>query len=250
MKKSPGGRFADTMIVKPSSWHGRAYQFWQRHGGIKNNPGYRENLCHYSRVVLIWAPLAIIKVMIQRFAEFAGPTAGKIGGYIDRHGGAMFGRWIDKLTLWYCKYVLRGKQVKLQKLGWGERIGSLIVIVLTAWSLMAGLIFLLLHPLQALMAYAVLAAGVAVLLGGIWAGFSIADSIGGKEHQKTTPIRDTIQLAGHVIVAKKRGICPFIEFEAPDPPQTKKQPVVTVMEEAPPIIESIEEVEEPILVPA
>lgn len=38
-----------------SSWHYRIYQWWRSHGGYwpEDAP---ENLCHYMRVVLIWAP--------------------------------------------------------------------------------------------------------------------------------------------------------------------------------------------------
>lgn len=37
-------------------WHYRMYQWWRSHGG-ELSYGYRENLCHYMRVVLIYVPL-------------------------------------------------------------------------------------------------------------------------------------------------------------------------------------------------
>ena len=44
------------MTVSRKSWHYRLYQYWQKTGG-KNQYGFRENLCHYCRVVALWAPL-------------------------------------------------------------------------------------------------------------------------------------------------------------------------------------------------
>lgn len=43
------------MTIDTKSWHYRWYTYWLREGrGTK--PGYRENLCHYVRVLLFWAP--------------------------------------------------------------------------------------------------------------------------------------------------------------------------------------------------
>lgn len=44
------------VTVGKNSWHYKFYQWWQRHGG-GNKPTYRENLCHYMRVVFIWVPI-------------------------------------------------------------------------------------------------------------------------------------------------------------------------------------------------
>lgn len=46
-----------TQVVKADSWHAKMYAFWQNHGLVKNQ-NYRENLCHYCRVVTIWGPLS------------------------------------------------------------------------------------------------------------------------------------------------------------------------------------------------
>lgn len=45
--------------IDQHSWHARLYAFWRRCREWRR-PGYarQENLCHYVRVVLIWAPLA------------------------------------------------------------------------------------------------------------------------------------------------------------------------------------------------
>lgn len=47
------------MKIKSGTWHARVYQWWLRHGR-GNEPGYRENLCHYVRVLLFWAPMTWI----------------------------------------------------------------------------------------------------------------------------------------------------------------------------------------------
>jgi hypothetical protein len=44
--------------VSKNSWHGRLYLFWKRHASWKTK-GYRENLCHYVRVLLFWAPISL-----------------------------------------------------------------------------------------------------------------------------------------------------------------------------------------------
>lgn len=47
-----------TLVVSRNSWHGRLYHFWREHSEFKNGKDYRENLCHYVRVVVFWAPIA------------------------------------------------------------------------------------------------------------------------------------------------------------------------------------------------
>ena len=43
------------MAIRTDSWHYRWYMYWLAHGrGVV--PGYQENLCHYIRVLLFWAP--------------------------------------------------------------------------------------------------------------------------------------------------------------------------------------------------
>lgn len=47
-----------TLVVSRNSWHGRLYHFWRANSEFKNTSNYRENLCHYVRVILFWAPIA------------------------------------------------------------------------------------------------------------------------------------------------------------------------------------------------
>jgi hypothetical protein len=43
--------------ISQSSWHFRVYSWWKEFGGFSKPSWFKENLCHYMRVVLIWAPL-------------------------------------------------------------------------------------------------------------------------------------------------------------------------------------------------
>lgn len=49
----------DRGVLKISrhSWHGRVYLNWKDRAEFKNTSAYQENLCHYVRVVLFWAPI-------------------------------------------------------------------------------------------------------------------------------------------------------------------------------------------------
>lgn len=47
------------MTMKKKTWHYRWYQYWLTNGQ-GNSPTYREDLCHYIRVILWWAPITWI----------------------------------------------------------------------------------------------------------------------------------------------------------------------------------------------
>lgn len=53
---NPVDRHRKSMSVNQNSWHYRVYLWWMNQGG-RVRQGYAENLCHYMRVVLIWAPI-------------------------------------------------------------------------------------------------------------------------------------------------------------------------------------------------
>lgn len=44
------------LIVSRKSLPGQIYASWEKRGGL-NEPGYCENLCHFVRVLVLWAPL-------------------------------------------------------------------------------------------------------------------------------------------------------------------------------------------------
>lgn len=62
-----------TLTVSSRSWHGRAYLYWRRHATYKEIERHpRENLCHYMRVVLIWAPLGwLARTHVKKGVEFS-----------------------------------------------------------------------------------------------------------------------------------------------------------------------------------
>jgi hypothetical protein len=51
--------FSGTLEIDPDTWHARVYEYWRTRAEF-NIDGYQENLCHYWRAVVIWAPLAWI----------------------------------------------------------------------------------------------------------------------------------------------------------------------------------------------
>jgi hypothetical protein len=48
-----------TWVIPADKWHARIYRAWRKVGTIKANSNYSENLCHYWRVVIFWAPVTI-----------------------------------------------------------------------------------------------------------------------------------------------------------------------------------------------
>lgn len=55
-----------TFTFDKQSWHAKWYAFWRRNGKRKNTPEYVENLCHYVRVILFWAPLWFIATFPEK----------------------------------------------------------------------------------------------------------------------------------------------------------------------------------------
>lgn len=44
------------LTIDPTSWHAKLYWYWRPKARFKT-VAYKENLCHYVRVVIFWAPL-------------------------------------------------------------------------------------------------------------------------------------------------------------------------------------------------
>lgn len=58
-----------TWVIPTDTWHAKMYRQWLKFGKFKNptyylnymdEEPYRENLCHYWRVVLFWAPINLV----------------------------------------------------------------------------------------------------------------------------------------------------------------------------------------------
>lgn len=198
--------FSDTLTVKPTSWHGRRYDWWQGRARFKNTPAYRENLCHYMRVVLIWTTVMKLK-----------DAAGSIGSFIAGHGGSWFARGLGGACRGFGRHYRRHPRLY-------SRLAMAVLLVGALYLLIMGIIYIL----QNLVTVATSIVGMvlaAVLMGGM---MRLADRLYARRKQraetgvKTTPIRDTIQLAGTAIMAKKRGICPFIVFDDQDGQQQRE----------------------------
>ena len=56
MKQYLQGFFEGTLEIDTGSWHAKWYNYWRQNAKRKAR-GYKENLCHYVRVLLFWAPL-------------------------------------------------------------------------------------------------------------------------------------------------------------------------------------------------
>ena len=142
------------MIMKKETWHYRWYQYWITNGA-GNSPTYRENLCHYVRVIVFWAPMT----------------------------------WIDQHTVINWDLVAK---VFLATVVVGYAIAVISVLsynfpnqmILTGLSLVALIVFIL--------------TSISFLR---W------------RQGKNFGISSTTSLAWSYAVAKKRRICPYLEFE-------------------------------------
>jgi hypothetical protein len=48
-----------TWVIPKHKWHARLYRAWRSVATVKATDSYQENLCHYWRVVIFWAPVTI-----------------------------------------------------------------------------------------------------------------------------------------------------------------------------------------------
>lgn len=78
------------MIIDTNAWHYRLYAWWEAH--IGNTPGYKENLCHYMRVVLFWAWATWFTQGIGSILYRLGKRTGRIGAAIGKRIVAV-GEW-------------------------------------------------------------------------------------------------------------------------------------------------------------
>lgn len=86
-----------TVAVSGKSWHGRLYRRWLRDFGWKWNPrnglARQENLCHYVRVVLLWAPLSWLFTAHPRRWPALRPWMFVSGALAGGTLGVCFARW-------------------------------------------------------------------------------------------------------------------------------------------------------------
>lgn len=150
------------MIIDRNAWHYRVYKYWQD-WGRGNTLAYRENLCHYVRVLLFWAPMTWLD---QRY------EAG-MWGKRSLAGLAVLAT-VSYIAFWLT---FAGVKYPVQFLmGLGSLLGAVLAIGIAYY----GLKFALTHKLPEL---------------------------------PTFGIPTTSRLIYAYGKAKKRRICPFIEFQ-------------------------------------
>ncbi len=149
------------MTIKTTAWHYRVYSYWARYSPTYR-AAYQENLCHYVRVLLFWAPTI----------------------------------WLNRRTkAWHNRMrILLGVGIVLF-------YAALIVLLMVALGVE--------YPIPFALAWGSLFAliGVLVVLYTAWKWSRGKQII-------PQAVKDTGGLAWNYSRAKKRRICPFIEFDA------------------------------------
>ncbi len=234
--------------VNRYAWHYHLYRWWIMHGG-HNRPGYRENLCHYMRVLLFWTPLywffkvpliwkirpwMLILTPIWLLAFWAGNTSERLWLVIlsvlytyyvymlfDREGLMKFFDLVSPPFVWLWLHGLRSF------CHWFFKTGTMRVIYPWTVTLLVGL-GLLYHFLVGKIGLIKLLIIVGGFLGGImlmafvlgmifWLSDMYADSRLDRARQGPKGQgSSTLKVAAHFVMAKKRRICPFIRL--PDDP--------------------------------
>ena len=164
------------MTIKTTAWHYRVYQYWARFSPTYGK-GYRENLCHYVRVLLFWAPM----LWTWRLLSRAERLWKKLGAVLRYSLAVLF-----ILTAAATLVALLGMlayQIWIDPLAFIVAIGIIVGVV-------AGL---------ALMAVAALGLGLL-----------IANML---SDRKPPEIPGTVKLAAAYVMARKRRVCPFITFD-------------------------------------
>lgn len=204
-------------VKDPSLWHAKLYLYWLATGGM-NGPGYKENFCHYWRVVLLWAPrrwfshsvagrvtriAASIfwqamwparKLLVLMWQPFA-PGVRRLGGWFSEHAD-LVGR------IWVCAIALE----------------VLVVIGVLAYAIYK-------QPLLFAIILGAFVALVVVIVMAIIACQYVQERR--LEHRRFMPeatirreeasfldnVSGTVQLVAQFAIARKRRICPFVTFD-------------------------------------
>lgn len=91
-----------TLVVSKNSWHGRLYHFWRNNSEFKNSSSYRENLCHYMRVILFWGPISVfIRWHPKKLSEWVTPLTTTLAlTFLGLAGWSFFNHpWDSLITL-------------------------------------------------------------------------------------------------------------------------------------------------------
>lgn len=238
---------SDELNVNENAWHYRFYQWWQSNGG-HNKPAYRENLCHYMRVVLLWVPLfwsvktryrfgmrPVYPVMIGLWSGIyyllpdslhafwvilSLVSTFYIGIFFLFRKKEAIDRFIDKISppliLIWESGLDKAFAWFFKKKYWHIRPFMVATILLLAvWGMY--------YPFTVLKLFGILGATTgagAALVGILLLAFEISDKRKERRkkaqpnyynfsYQKST---SSVKLAGQFVMAKKRKICPFINL--------------------------------------
>lgn len=250
-----------TLVLRENSWHARLYRWWQKkdpslkHRLIPGKPkGYKENLCHYWRVVMIWAPLRVFLrwhprriswlfpwVVAAAVVGFGGITAAVIlapGAFL---AGLLF---VSSVTVGFLLWLVLLWQVDVHQktlVAFTSHLGSRIWRMIGRpcravgrgfeWFLFTDLALQTLYPWVLFLIVtwiALLAMFTSVVLIATGCAFAAVGLLLSahklllhvEEAEAAQPSRvkvdngpGMIRVTGRFLVAKKHGICPFIEIE-------------------------------------
>lgn len=234
------------ITISEDAWHYQFYKWWeQKTGG--NSWGYRENLCHYMRVIFIWVPLLwfftvplfdrvrawMITIIVLEFVALwfergVWLTALMCTGwgvflYFDKYhkdGMRKFGRRVSPPFVFLWNHGVRKALVFFFTFGrWGVYPWSLtLVTLLVAIGYLLGLN----KVLEILKFVGMVALGIIVILAVLvflYGLYTLVKKLRGESEPKPyyghhAPQRksgsSTLQIVSQYVMARKRRICPFI----------------------------------------
>lgn len=236
--------------MRHDSWHARWYHHWVNLGGKEP---LRENLCHYVRVLLLWAPLRWIflgkikgvSVGTSAFALYITFLAYLTSVYVGAAfstvvltwaAGRYFGhRQPERIQLIAQRFEAMADEAEDWKVSkWyaqarylGRTPFQLTLLLVVVAGFAAGFIFV---PAVTLKVIAVIV-GIGIALGLVVGVVIIIEKVQDRRRAREALVNkpktrlgriysglaDTVKLGITYLSTKKRGsrICPFIDFEKP-----------------------------------
>lgn len=241
-----------TLVVNPHSWHCRIYNFWRTVDfRISNKPipgkplNYKENLCHYWRVVTLWGPLCWFLFAHPKGKKWLTPAtsilmAGAIGfivtmfiiqpigslwfavqmliaalGFALIIGLLEYASHHKDAIIDFCERIADATETPRRHIGNFFHASFATRSAAVFWLLVAAVGFAVLMALVPIIAVFVMLA--AVLCGSfayfcVIMGEDVMNTIDEHMDKKRSDKGDSFaRLTGHYIVSKKHRICPFIE---------------------------------------
>lgn len=231
----------DTFHVKnPSVWHAKFYLYWLKHGG-QNKANYKENWCHYWRVVLLYTPRKWI------FAEevlwkFVPHWVIALSFLIFFLNVLVFSRSIPSATIdtvgllfiWsamaFALHVgersIKWTGSRLEQRGynvdaWGNRLGTVVGIFFLLMLLGLAGFAAFQWPIRFALGVGALFGLIAVLALGYTAVVRVQDWRYERRFHRDSTRRNvvldnivgTIRFFAQFVIKPKRKVCPYVEFD-------------------------------------